>query len=304
MDKSSYLEQFLEMLVGERGVSLNTLAAYKRDLTHFLEVISCKAERARASHIQQYLATLYDQGLSSKSVARKLSSLRQFYAFLCSEDVCKENPTRQIPMPKLGRSLPKILEEQEINQLLKAIGSFKKADQIRLFLIIELLYATGARVSELVSLKLSSFSQDYKSVILKGKGSKERLVPLNENATSTVQEYINIRSFSSPGKINKKRNDSLWLFPSSSKLGHITRQRIGQLIKELACRANIDKKHVSPHVLRHAFATHLLNHGADLLAVQELLGHTDVSTTQIYTHVQHEKLKKVMEEKHPFGKIN
>lgn len=304
MDRNkTYLKQFLEMLVGERGVSLNTLEAYRRDLSDFLEVVyTIDIKGIQESHIQQYLATLYDRGLKEKSVARKLSALRQFYSFLCSEGICKQNPTRQIPMPKLGRSLPKILEEEEINQLVKAIYSFKQADKMRLLTILELLYATGARVSELVSLKISSFSADYKSVLLVGKGSKERLIPLNESAAAIVKEYIKTRCTFLNKKEKSKNKGSLWLFPSNSKFGHITRQRVGQLIKDLACKAKIDRNRISPHIIRHAFATHLLNYGADLLTVQELLGHTDVGTTQIYTHVQYDKLKKIMEEKHPLGK--
>ncbi len=301
--KYTYLDQFLEMLIGERGVSLNTLVAYRYDIIEFLETANCEVKTVKEKNIQQYLSILHDKNLKPQSIARKLSALRQFYGFLCSENICEENPTYQIPTPKTGRGLPKILREEEIHKLIEAVKFWPKIERLRLLLILELFYATGARVSELISLKLSSFSQEFKAVLLRGKGDKERLVPLNETAIEVLQQYLVSRNLYFPGAKNKKVTASPWLFPSNSKTGHITRQRIGQLIKNLAIKANIDENKVSPHVLRHAFASHLLDHGADLLAVQELLGHADVGTTQIYTHVLSEKLIKVVKEKHPLGRV-
>ncbi len=301
MINTERVDQFLEMMIAERGASANTLEAYRRDLRDYAETIKISICKARDVDIQFYLASLHDRGLSPRSVARRLSSLRQFYGYLCSEDLCDDNPTKRIASPKLGKNLPKILSEDEVTKLLESMNTWPVAEKLRLCTILELLYATGARVSELTSLTMASFVHNYQAVLLKGKGNKERLVPLNAAAVGVLKSYLGYRLYFSNVE-KKKRKENIWLFPSRSKEGHITRQRVGQLIKKVAVEAGIDPSRVSPHVLRHAFATHLLDHGADLLAVQELLGHADVGTTQIYTHVLSQKLVDVVQKGHPLNK--
>ena len=206
-----------------------------------------------------------------------------------------ENPLRQIRIPRLGRSLPKVLSIDEVQRLLDAVELLSITDQQRLGVMMEILYATGARVSELVGLKLGDFAEDYTLVTLRGKGGKERVVPLTTMATKALKTYV-------LGRPTRGLTGSTWLFPSRGKSGHLTRQRVGQVIKHLAVAANMDPIRLSPHVLRHAFATHLLDNGADLLAVQALLGHADAGTTQIYTHVLAQRLHQAMTQKHPLGK--
>lgn len=294
------LNSFLEMMAAERGTAKSTLCAYETDLTDFLKFLNGKdILTVETKDIQNYLVT--QKNLASSSVARRLSSLRQFFKFLMSESKIKHNPTALIESPKFRRKLPVTLSEEDVDKLLEGVKGSKGNEGLRLKALLEILYATGFRVSELVSLPYTSAVEVIKSqnpcLIVKGKGNKERLVPLTHSAIESLEEYLKVRpSFIPKGK------ESPWLFPSSSKEGHLTRQRFGQLLKELAQRVDCRISHLSPHTLRHAFATHLLRHGADLRVVQKLLGHSDISTTQIYTHVAHEELTEFVETFHPLVK--
>lgn len=298
------VDAFLEMLVAERGVSRNTIEAYRQDLEHFdaflKESHPPKSSLAEATshHINAYLTNLSRQGRQATTLSRRLSALRQFYQFLVSEGRVTNDPTATIDTPHHKRSLPKILSEEEIIRLLEIARSQTDAEGCRLYAMLETLYASGLRVSELVSLPFTSVHPNKLYLIIKGKGGKERLVPLSEHAISALKPYLALRTFflKKAGSTGEK-----WLFPSHSKEGYLTRQRFGQLLKELAVKANLDVDKVSPHIIRHAFATHLLSHGADLLAIQKLLGHADLSTTQIYTHVVTDHLKHLVNHHHPLA---
>lgn len=284
MNDRLHLESFLEMMSVERGSSKNTLESYKRDLDSFVEFIKSDVETCTSEEIAQYMQSLAKEGFSPKSRARKLSALNQFFKYLYLEKIRKDNPCSNIDAPKAEKSLPKFLSEQEVNKLLDAANK-----DVRLKAMLEVLYAAGLRVSELVSLKKSSVRVENGDhyLIVKGKGSKERMVPLTKYAVEALKSLQN--------------DKSEWLFPSGKS--HITRQRFGQLLKELAVEAGIDQQKLSPHVLRHSFASHLLAGGADLRLVQELLGHEQIATTQIYTHIQSTKLHKLVQEHHPLAKV-
>lgn len=291
-----YLELFLEMLITERAATQNTISAYSQDLNSFFDFITnynYDCLQCDINILRNYIASL--SSYNKLTILRKISTLKQFYKFLYSEQLIPNNPTLLIESPRKVKSLPKILSIQEIVLLINISTLDLSNEGIRLTAMLETLYATGLRVSELISLKLNhlQFLSHTKSaikqqcIIIKGKGNKERLTIINDKAALAINNYINIRHafiFNS-SKFNN------WLFPSSSKLGHITRQRFGQLMKQLALKANLDPTRVSPHVLRHSFASHILEQGADLRLIQELLGHADISSTQIYTHVQANKLK-------------
>lgn len=297
---SRYGELFLEMLSAERGASLNTIVAYRRDMEDFAYFLKSKNQNAddtNSNYIKKYLSNLAERNIGAATAARRLSTLRQFYGFLYSEGLRGDNPATSVESPRTSRPLPKILSIEDVDQLLKTAMLDNSPDGIRLLCLLEILYATGLRVSELVQLPLEAVARDQEFMIVMGKGSKERLVPLSEPARDIIQEYKDIR----PHFLSKSPQ-SKFLFPSNSKEGHITRQRMGQLLKELALASNLDPKKVSPHVLRHAFASHLLNNGADLRVVQQLLGHADISTTQIYTHVLDERLKQLVASAHPLAK--
>lgn len=282
-----HLENFLEMMVVERAASKNTLEAYGRDISGFVEFAGGAVETCGEAELEKYLAHLADEGVAAKSRARKLSALKQFFLFLYVEKVRADNPAANVEAPKTGKALPKYLDQAEVEALLVAAES-----DLRLKLMLELLYATGLRVSELIGLRRNSIRAEGEMVFVfvKGKGSKERVVPLGAKALDALNEYL----AANEGKLEQ------WLFPSGKS--HLTRQRFGQMMKELALEAGIDPAKVSPHVIRHSFASHMLEHGADLRLVQELLGHEQIATTQIYTHIQGEKLKRVVEEFHPLGK--
>lgn len=299
MTASLWLETFLEMLIAERGVSENTVEAYRRDIADFEGFLSREnrtAENAGAEHIRAYLSHAEKSGLGPRTAARRLSAIRQFYRFLYSDGVRTDDPSAVIDSPKLGRSLPKILSEAEVDALLDAARNMSGPEGVRLWCMMEILYATGLRVSELVSLRFAAVARDPRILLVRGKGDKERMVPLTETAMDAIADYIEQR----PSFV-KGRTDSPYLFPSRGKDGYLTRRRAGQLLKDLALACNIDPAKVSPHVLRHAFATHLLDHGADLRSVQQMLGHSDISTTQIYTHVLEERLKSVVNTHHPLA---
>jgi len=301
------IERFVEMLRAERGASENTVAAYQRDLTSVAKTIprtpGALAEATR-EQLRDHLVALSKASYSPRTAARRLSALRQFFAFLVAEGARRDDPTDTIDGPKLGRPLPKILSEAEVEVLIKAaydgVGRAKtvraRADALRLVAIIELLLCRGLRVSELAGLPLSAFARDGASLIVRGKGSKERVVPLGEPARLAVEAYLAARATHLPGRASPH------LFPSRGAGGRLTRHRVGQLLKGLAFAAGIEPARLSPHVLRHAFASHLLAHGADLRAVQTMLGHADIATTEIYTHVVDDRLKAVVRDHHPLAR--
>ncbi len=305
-DNSFLIELFLEMLNVERGASKNTLESYQRDLDAYNGFLARKKltlKTAEKNELSDFLAFSHEEGLAASSIARRLSALKQFYKFLFLENMRGDDPSSGIEAPKLGRSLPKIMHEEDVTSLiglaereaLSKEGS--KASHLRclrLYTMLETLYATGLRVSELVSLPSSCIGQDHRFLLIVGKGNKERLVPLSDRARDAMGQHVLMSS-------NYFGQKSKWLFPSFGKQGHFTRQAFARDLKDLALRAGLDPKKVSPHVLRHAFASHLLHNGADLRAVQQLLGHADISTTQIYTHVLDERLRALVEEKHPLS---
>ncbi|MBN8531446.1 MAG: site-specific tyrosine recombinase XerD [Alphaproteobacteria bacterium] len=289
------LESFLEMLAAERGASQNTRDAYRRDLTDlssFLVTKQTSPEKADTEDLRLYLHHLHDAGLHPRTVARRLSAIKQFYRFALSEEFRSDNPAQALEGPKLPKTLPKLADNKQIDALLHAATEYESPDAERNTALIELLYGAGLRVSELVNMTLQTAKAGLQSgyLIIKGKGNKERLAPLNPHATAAIESWLEVR----PDK-------TVWLFPSRGAKP-ITRQRCGQLIKELALKAGLNPSKLSPHVMRHSFATHLLSGGADLRVVQELLGHADISTTQVYTHVANPALQKLVTSKHPLRK--
>ena len=288
------IDSFLEMMSAERGASNNTISAYRRDLLDyagFLGAVGSRPSNANRALTSAYLERLDEQGLSASSAARRLSALRQFHRFLCAENIREDDPTRTISSPKPRRNLPKVLSVQEVDRLLgmaeqeldvKALDQTQRSRAQRLFVLLELLYATGMRVSELVGLKRSAVMRDASFLTIVGKGARERIVPLNDSARDALMSWL------------KKLAPGVYLFPADSKSGHLERQVFARELKTLAGRAGIAGDRVSPHVLRHAFASHLLQGGANLRIVQTLLGHSDISTTQIYTHVLDERLRELV----------
>jgi integrase/recombinase XerD len=294
-----YSDLFLEMLTTERGMSANTIDAYRRDiedLESWLFQYEKNVETAMPDDLKGYLRDLDQRGMARTTSARRLSAIKQFFGFLLSEDIRIDDPAMNLDAPKLGKRLPKYLSVDEVNKLFEQVQLNDSRDGKRMNALLHLLYATGMRVSELVSLPFPVIRNDEKFIIIQGKGNKERLVPLNDGAVSAVQQYLTVRgSFLNDGA------HSIWLFPSRGAEGHLTRQRFGQLLKNIAYKAKMDTKKVSPHVLRHAFASHLLANGADLRSLQKMLGHADISTTQIYTHVLNERLMQLVNSSHPLA---
>jgi integrase/recombinase XerD len=302
----SLIELFLDMLAAERGARENTLAAYRSDLSDFAGGISksgATIAKATTDDIRAYLASLSARGFQASSLARKLSAIRQLYRFLYAEGKRKDDPAAVLEGPKRGRSLPKVLSIAQVDLLLArarepiaddARAAPERLRAARLNCLLEVLYATGLRVSELVALPASAARRDQRMLIVKGKGGKERMVPLNEAAKRAMADYLGLRKAA-------KLDESKWLFPSFGESGHLTRQHFARDLKALAAAAGLRPDQVSPHVLRHAFASHLLQNGADLRAVQTLLGHADISTTQIYTHVLEERLKSLVRDLHPLA---
>ncbi len=293
-------EAFLEMMAVERDASPNTLSAYGRDLEDAEVGLTGQGglNGASAEAVEAYFANLAVRGLSAATASRRRSAVRQFYRFCLAEGWRTDDPSRRVEAPKRGRSLPKVLSRQEVDRLIDAATARDGAAGLRLGCMVELLYASGLRVSELVGLKLDALARDPAYLIVKGKGGKERLAPLNDTARTAVKAYLAVR----PKFLPKGDAANPWLFPSSGAGGVLTRRRFGQMLDEAAIAAGIDPARVSPHVLRHAFATHLLEGGADLRVVQTLLGHADISTTQIYTHVMGDRLREVVETSHPLAK--
>lgn len=285
------------MLAAERGAAALTIAAYRADLNEFARFIDGDVVETNTEALRRYLVRLAKAGLSARTAARRLSALRQFYRFLVVEGVRRDDPTQALDAPRLGRSLPKHLEERDVAALLAVAGRRDGSDGVRLVCLVELLYGAGLRVSELVGLPLAAAQRDHRFLIVRGKGDKERLIPLGEPARASLDAYLEARPrFLAEGKTSR------WLFPSRSRVGHLTARRCAQLLKVLALEAGLDPTRLSPHVLRHAFASHLIDHGADLRSVQEMLGHADITTTQIYTHVQSRRLQRLVAERHPLAR--
>jgi integrase/recombinase XerD len=298
---SRHIESFIEMLRAERNAAHNTIEAYQRDLADFSAFLARRGvelSAADADAIRAYLAKLHRAGMAPRTTARRLSAIRQFFRFLIGEGIRSDDPVAVIDSPRQGRSLPKLIDEADVGRLLDAARALPDADGVRMTALLELLYATGLRVSELVALPVASVMRDQRVLVVRGKGGKERMIPLHDSARASVNAWLGARS----ADLRKKKTTSPWLFPSHGGSGHLTRQRMGQLLKDLAVAAGIDRRKVSPHVLRHAFATHLLDHGADLRSVQKMLGHADIATTQIYTHVADGRLKALVRDHHPLAK--
>jgi len=304
------IERFLEMLAAERGAAKNTLEAHQRDLAAvavFLKPRKETRQTAGTSDLEAFLGALGAEGAAPTGLARRRSALRQFYVFLYSEGLRGDDPARGLEAPRQGRPLPKVLSVDEVERLLTACARFDSPERERMTCLLEMLYATGLRVSELVSLPLSAVASGRPVLTITGKGGRERLVPIGDAASAALKGYLKVRHTFLPttkgeGRGAAHSQAALFLFPSNGQEGHLTRQRLGQLLKELALHAGIDRKKVSPHVLRHAFASHLLAGGADLRIVQQLLGHADISTTQIYTHILDERLKELVETHHPLAR--
>lgn len=300
MSEAHLVEAFLEMMSAERGAAKNTIEAYRRDLADYVGFLATRKtgpSTAERAEVVAYLASLSGQGLAPSTSARHLSAVRQFHRFLCADNIKADDPTRIVASPRARRPLPKVLSVAEVDTLLTTAeveasadaSEQKRAAALRLYVLLELLYATGMRVSELVSLKRAAVMRDATFLTIRGKGNKERIVPVNDRARDAVRTYV---ATLSPGP---------WLFPAGGEDGHLTRQVFARELKGLAARAGIASARVAPHVLRHAFASHLLAGGADLRVVQTLLGHADISTTQIYTHVLDEKLRMLVETQHPLA---
>ena len=300
------LEAFLEMMSAERGASPNTLSSYRRDIddyASFLHARGSSAEQATSDLVRSYLVDLDDRGFAASSAARHLSAIRQFHQFLYGEGVRDDDPTGTIDGPRRPARLPLVLSQAEVETLVEAaraaigaaaISVAERLRRTRLHALVEMLYATGLRVSELVALPRSALRSETRFFTIRGKGGHERIVPLTDKAIQATADYLTAREAAG-------LRDSPWMFPSFGASGHLTRQAFARDLKDLAVSVGISAAKVSPHVLRHAFASHLLQNGADLRVVQKLLGHADISTTQIYTHVLEERLRALVSEHHPLA---
>jgi integrase/recombinase XerD len=304
---ATFIELFLDMLAAERGAGVNTLAAYRSDLEDLSSYLGAKGKNiagAATDDLRGFIGNLNERGFKPASLARRLSALRQLYRFLYAEGKRGDDPAAVLEGPKRGRTLPKVLSIAEVDTLLKEAQ--RQADDatqsapvrlraMRLVCLLEVVYATGLRVSELVALPAGAARRDQRMLVVRGKGGKERLVPLNQAAKKAMADYLALAAESG------RDNRSKWLFPSFGEQGHLTRQHFARELKTLGTACGIAPARLSPHVLRHAFASHLLHNGADLRVVQTLLGHADISTTQIYTHVLEERLKALVRDLHPLG---
>jgi integrase/recombinase XerD len=309
---SKLINLFLDMLAAEQGAGDNTLQAYRRDLTDSSEFLTRSGQTfatADTQKLRDYLADLDIRGFKSSSVARRLSAMRHLFRFMLNERVRKDDPAAILSGPKRGRGLPKVLSISDVDRMLTKAkdltleaeaSALQRLRAMRLYCLLEVLYATGLRVSELVSLPITASRRDARMIVVRGKGDKERLVPLNDASRQAMADYLaaieGLKSGKAKGAVASK-----WLFPSFGESGHLTRQHFARDLKELAAASGLAPRLVSPHVLRHAFASHLLHNGADLRIVQTLLGHTDISTTQIYTHVVEERLKSLVRDLHPLA---
>lgn len=303
-----FLEQFLEMMLAERGTAKNSLYAYRRDMLDFAEYLTTNriysVTEVKSEDVRSFIRSLSSKKISPRSIARKISSIRSYYHFLITENITKENPALLIDIPKYRVALPSILSIEDIKQLLNSCITDKSPEGIRLFAMIHLLYASGLRVTELVSLKLTNLSIDKLSgtinnyITVVGKRSKERIVIINKQALDAIAKYLPYRTL-----FMQNKEGSPYVFPSKSAFGYMTRQNFALLLKQVAITSGIDPEKISPHVLRHSFASHLLSGGADLRVIQELLGHTDIATTQIYTHLDTKHLKETIEQFHPLSNL-
>ncbi|NIX75172.1 site-specific tyrosine recombinase XerD [Microvirga terricola] len=306
MNGHRHASLFLDMLAAERGASKNTLDAYRRDLEDYLAYLNeagSAPDRADAATVRGFMASLEERGLKASSAARRLSAVRQLHKFLYVEGYAPADPTAAVSAPKRGRALPKVLSVEQVDRLLQVAqesASLEKASPTerlraaRMVCLLELLYATGLRVSELIALPRSAAKTRDRFLVVRGKGAKERLVPLTDAAREAAQAYLALSE-------QQNKASGPWLFPADSESGHLTRQAFARDLKAVAAGAGLRGDKISPHVLRHAFASHLLQNGADLRVVQELLGHSDISTTQIYTHVLDERLKSMVRDLHPLS---
>jgi integrase/recombinase XerD len=295
-----WADAFLEMMAVERAAARNTLTAYGKDLVDaaaFLRARGRDLGTATAEDIEAYFANMGAIGLSPATASRRRAAVRQFYRFVLGEGWRTDDPSRRVEAPKKGRPLPKVLSRDEVERLIAAAAARDGAQGLRLACLIEITYASGLRVSELLNLPLTALARDPAFLMVRGKGGKERLAPLNDAARTAVKAWLTVREQFVP----KGDGTNPWLFPSRGKGGRLTARRFSQLLEEAAIAAGIDREKVSPHVLRHAFATHLLEGGADLRIVQTLLGHADIATTQIYTHVAGDRLAEVVRSKHPLA---
>ncbi|GHT88670.1 tyrosine recombinase XerD [Alphaproteobacteria bacterium] len=294
MQLENLLEKFEEMLAADRNLSLNSIAAYKSDIFRFFEL--GYSTKSTASDIEKYIEILIKSNLKQSSIMRKLSAIRQFFSFIYDEKIIEVDPTLNLKLKSKNKPLPKVLSENEIESLLTYFNTKQNKNLLKLKAMLHILYGAGLRVSELVSLKKNSLIYDKEidryMLLINGKADRERLIPLNDLAIKTLNDYMN----------SIEKNAS-FLFPSSSKSGHITRQNFAKLLKKIALEVGIPPQKISPHVIRHAFATHLLSHGADLISIQKLLGHQDISTTQIYTHISNKKIKKIVEDNKNLEKL-
>ena len=302
MNNHLILENFLEVLASEKGLAVNTRISYKNDILQFLvflEKNKKKINKITSIDIEKFILKFVTQGLEKSTISRKMSALSHFFIFLLEENIIKSNPINELDLPKQIKKLPKILSVDQVEKLVKSSCEDQSINGIRLNTMIEILYATGIRVSELVEMKLSATYAEKNFLLIQGKGNKERLVPISENTEDKIKDYLKIRN-----EFINNDTESKWLFPSKqSSKGHITRQRFNQLLQTLCERVNLNNIRISPHKLRHAFATHLLANGVDLRSLQQMLGHADISTTQIYTHVLKDRLKKLVSDNHPLSKI-
>ncbi len=297
---SRHVEAFLEMMVVERGAAANTRDAYTRDMADFSLFLAKRGKTplgAGGSDLSAYMRALADAGMAPRTQARRLSCLRQFYGFAFAEGWRPDDPSSRIDSPRLGRTLPKVLTETDITALLNAAQTLPGHHGIMMTALLELLYATGLRVSELVGLPLSAVARDPEMLMVRGKGNKDRMIPLSQPARAAIRAWLDSR------KILLGKASSRWLYPSTGKSGHLTRAGFARMLIRVGCAAGIDPRRLSPHVLRHAFATHLLAHGADLRVVQELLGHADIATTEIYTHVLDEPKTRLVRQHHPLASL-
>jgi integrase/recombinase XerD len=303
MIENNYISNFIEMIVIERGLAKNTAMSYKNDLDQLNEFCKKKSldiVKLDEKKLEDYLSKFINQGFEKTSLARKISTYTQFFDFLIEEKLIANNPIKNIKQPKLDSKLPFIISVEDIQSLINNSKQDKSYFGIRLNCMIEIMYASGIRVSELVTMTLASLYQDKNFIIISGKGNKERLIPISKDTQDTINNYLKIRKF-----FFNKNKEVKWLFPSKqSKVGHITRQRFSQLLSLLSGKAGLKIKKISPHKLRHAFASHLLANGADLRSLQQMLGHEDISTTQIYTHILDERLKQIVKDKHPLSKVS
>ena len=303
MIENNYISNFIEMIVIERGLAKNTTTSYKNDLdqrNEFCKKKSLNIVKLDEKKLEDYLSKFINQGFEKTSLARKISTYTQFFDFLIEEKLIANNPIKNIKQPKLDSKLPFIISVEAIQSLINNSKQDKSNFGIRLNCMIEIMYASGIRVSELVTMTLASLYQDKNFIIISGKGNKERLIPISKDTQDTINNYLKIRKF-----FFNKNKEVKWLFPSKqSKVGHITRQRFSQLLSLISDKAGLKIKKISPHKLRHAFASHLLANGADLRSLQQMLGHEDISTTQIYTHILDERLKQIVKDKHPLSKVS